>query len=240
MSFALQQRGPIEEGSERSDSRIGRGPGPHVPSDLIPVLHPKGDHMKLLRSHVSLLTAVLAIVAMIAIGAPSALAQDATPAAGAEPAHPAHIHNGSCSTLADVVYPLNDIVTYNITNSFTFGPAATPVASDMSTPMPSASASETQPVLFSYTHIDANIGDLLTGAFALNVHESAENIQNYIACGNIPACAAAACSAVTGVVVDLVPLNSSGYFGAARIDADPNGGSNVTVFLFHPSMATSS
>jgi len=196
--------------------------------------------MKTLRNHVSLLTALLALVAMIAMGTPAALAQDATPTASAEPAHPAHIHNGSCTALADVVYPLSDIVTYNLTNSFSFGPAATPDASEMATPMPSAATSETQPVLFSYTHIDANVGELLTGAFAINVHESAENIQNYIACGSIPACNAAACSSVTGVVVDLAPLNSSGYFGAARIDADPNGGSNVSVFLFHPSMTASS
>jgi len=233
MSVSLQQLGPIEEGSERGDSRLRSTPDPHFPSDLISVSHLKGDHMKLMRNHISRLTALLAIVAMIAIGAPAALAQDATPTAGAEPAHPAHVHNGTCTTLADVVYPLNDIVTYNLTNSFTFGPAATPEASDMATPMPSASASETQPVLFSYTHIEANVGDLLTGAFAVNVHESAENIQNYIACGSIPACNAAACTSVTGVVVDLAPLNSSGYFGAARIDADPNGGSNVSVFLFN-------
>src|SRR6476619_1242227 len=152
--------------------------------------------MKLFRSRVSLWIALLAIVATLAMGAPSALAQDATPTAGAEPAHPAHIHNGTCETLADVVYPLNDIVTYNVTNSISFGPAATPDASALATPLPSASVTETTPVLFSYTHIDANVGDLLTGAYAINVHESADNIQNYIACGTIPVCNAAACSAV--------------------------------------------
>ena len=173
---------------------------------------------------------------MLALGTTSALAQDATPTAAAEPPHPVHIHSGTCDALGDVVYPLNDITTYTITNSFSFGPAATPEAGSMATPLPGVSVTETTPVLFSFTHIDANLVDLVDGGYAINAHESAENIQNYIACGNIPPCTAAACPAVTGVVIELAPQNDSGYFGVARIDADPDGGSNVSVFLFHPTM----
>jgi hypothetical protein len=183
---------------------------------------------------------LLVVVAMLALGATSALAQDATPSAGAEPPHPVHIHSGTCEALGEVVYPLNDITTYTITNSFSFGPAATPEAGSMATPLPGVSVTQATPVLFSFTHVDANLVDLVSGDFAINAHESAENIQNYIACGNIPQCTAAACQAVTGVVIELAPVNDSGYFGVARIDADPNGGSNVSVFLFHPSMSTSS
>jgi hypothetical protein len=177
---------------------------------------------------------------MFALGTASAFAQDATPAAGAEPPHPVHIHSGTCDALGDVVYPLNDITTYEITKSFSFGPAATPEAGSMATPLPGVSATQATPVLFSFTHVDANLVDLVSGGYAINAHESAENIGNYIACGNIPQCTAAACQAVTGVVIELVTLNDSGYFGVARIDADPNGGSNVSVFLFHPAMPTSS
>jgi len=197
---------------------------------------PKGVDMKLVRSRVSVWTALLVVVAMMSLGSVSAFAQDATPAAGAEPAHPVHIHSGSCATLGDVVYPLTDIQTYNVTQSFSFGPAATPEAESMATPAASVSGTETTPVLFSFTHIDANLSELVTGDFAINAHESKENIQNYIACGDIPKCTAAACSAVTGVVIELATLNNSGYFGVARIDSDPNGGSNVSVFLFHPAM----
>jgi hypothetical protein len=168
------------------------------------------------------------------------LAQDATPAAGAEPAHPVHIHSGTCDALGDIVYPLHDIETYSATRTFSFGPAATPEAGSMATPMPGVSVSETTPVLFSLTHVDANIVDLVGGGYAINAHESAENIQNYIACGNIPQCTAAACSAVTSVVIELAPLNDSGYFGVAQIEADPNGGVNVGVFLFHPTMPATS
>ena len=193
--------------------------------------------MKLAGIRVAALTALLVAFAMLGLGTTAALAQDATPASGAEPAHPVHVHTGSCAALGDVVYPLNDITTYDITQSFTFGPAATPESGSMATPLPGVSASQTTPVLFSITHIDGNIAELMDGNHAINAHESAENIQNYIACGNIPQCLAAACSSVIGVVVDLAPLNDSGYFGVAKIDADPNGGSVVSVFLFHPTSA---
>jgi hypothetical protein len=176
---------------------------------------------------------------MLVHGTTSALAQDATPAAGAEAPHPVHIHSGTFDALGDVVYPLNDITTYEATNSFSFGPAATPEAGSMATPLPGVSVTQTTPVLFSITHVDANLTDLVSGGYAINAHESAENIGNYIACGNIPQCTAAACQTVTGVVIELAPLNDSGYFGVARIDADPNGGPNVAVFLFHPTMPSS-
>jgi hypothetical protein len=192
--------------------------------------------MKFGRVRISVWTSSLVVVAMLALGTSSALAQDATPTTGAEPPHPVHIHSGSCAALGDVVYPLNDITTYSITSSFSFGPAATPEASSLATPLPGMSVTETTPVLFSFTHVDANLVDLVGGGYAINAHESAENIGNYIACGDIPPCTAAACAAVTGVAVALAPVNDSGYIGVARIDADPTGGSNVSVFLFHPTM----
>lgn len=41
----------------------------------------------------------------------------------------------------------------------------------------------------STTTVDVSLESLLTGGFAINVHESAENIANYVACGDIPAAA---------------------------------------------------
>ena len=195
--------------------------------------------MKLARVRLSLLTASLVVFALLALGATPALAQDATPIPGAEPAHPVHIHSGTCAALGEVVYPLQDIVTYNITNAFSFGPAATPEADAAATPMPSIGAIQTTPVLFSFTHVEADVADLVGGGFAINAHESAENIQNYIACGDIPPCTSAACPAVTGITIALAPQNDSGYVGIARIEAARDGGSNVSVFLFHPEMPTS-
>jgi len=196
--------------------------------------------MKLKNARLFLWAGLLVTATMLALGALPALAQDATPTAGAEPAHPVHIHSGTCDALGDVVYPLNNIETYNVSKSFSFGPAATPEASAAATPAASISATQTTPVLFSFTHVDAELADLVTGGFAINAHESADNIQNYIACGNIPACTSEACPLVAGVVIELAPLNGSGYFGVARIDSDPDGGSNVSVFLFHPQMPATS
>ena len=194
--------------------------------------------MKLVRIRNAFMAALLVAVAMLTLGTAAAFAQDATPTASAEPAHPVHIHSGTCDALADVVYPLTDIVTYTATNSFSFGPAAP--AADSATPMAEVTMSESTPVLFSFTHIDATVADLVTGGFAINAHESMENIQNYIACGTIPACTAPACAAVSGVSIALEPQNDSGYFGVARIDNDAEGGANVSVFLFHPAMPASS
>ncbi len=185
----------------------------------------------MIRTRVALWTVLLVIGALLATGA-SALAQDATPTTGGED-HPAHIHSGTCDNLGEVVYPLNNVQTYTVDRSFTISPVASPAAGEMASPSPIVSITSTTPVLFSFTHVpDANIVDLIAGGYAVNTHESVANIGNYIACGNIPTCTGIACPAVTGVVVPLSELNNSGYVGVANIEADPNGGVNVTVFLF--------
>ena len=196
--------------------------------------------MSIVQFRISFWSVLLFAIATLAFGATSGQAQEATPSAVVEAPHPVHVHAGTCDALGDVVNPLNDITTYAITNSFSFGPAATPEADSTASPAAGVSVTQTTPVLFSFTHIDANVVDIVAGVFAINAHESAENIQNYIACGNVPQCTASACSAVTGVAIELAPQNESGYFGVARIDADPEGGSNVSVFLFHPAPPSSS
>jgi hypothetical protein len=42
----------------------------------------------------------------------------------------------------------------------------------------------------STTMVDVPLDKIQTGGFAINVHESAANIANYVACGNIPAASA--------------------------------------------------
>ena len=41
------------------------------------------------------------------------------------------------------------------------------------------------PVETSQTLVDATLDDLLAQPYAINVHESQDNIQNYIACGDL-------------------------------------------------------
>lgn len=111
-----------------------------------------------------------------------------------EAPHPIHIHAGTCDNLGDVVFPLTD-VTLN-TAGETFGSPAIAVEE-------------------SETEVAATLNDLLSAPHAINIHESADAIQNYIACGNIG-----------GRVVDgdleigLREVNGSGHYGIAKLDGD--------------------
>ena len=138
-----------------------------------------------------------AAFALLGVAASQVSAQGAQ----AEP-HPAHIHPGTCAELDPTpAYPLNDVAL---------------VAPDA----PAGS------VEVSHTTIDATLDELVAGPFAINVHESAENVANYIACGD-----------VAGPVVDgllLIPLheqNDSGYSGIAALGVNDAGGTDVSVYL---------
>ena len=73
----------------------------------------------------------------------------------------------------------------------------------------------------STTVVDVPLASLETGGFAINVHESAANIANYVACGNIAAMAAAAAPAATpalpktgGVPITAIVLAAGALLGA--------------------------
>jgi hypothetical protein len=128
----------------------------------------------------------------------AASAQGATP--GASMAHPAHIHAGTCAELdPNPTHPLNDVTQV-----------------------------EDSDVATSTITVDATLDDLLASPFAINAHESAENIANYVACGDI-----------AGPVVDgtlLVPMweqNDSGLSGVAVLQTNDAGGTDVTVYLVY-------
>lgn len=126
----------------------------------------------------------------VAISAPLAQAQDA----GHAP-HPAHIHSGTCDNLGDIVYPLTDVRENTAGESF--------------------GASDAVVVETSETDVDAALSAILGEPHAINIHESADNIQNYIACGNIGG------RVVDGdLLIGLNEVNGSGYRGVAELDAD--------------------
>src|SRR5215204_3474625 len=116
--------------------------------------------------------------------------------------HPAHIHSGSCAELGDVVYPLTEI---------------TEVGGDAER----TGAASAIPVKSSSTVVDTPLQDLVDGDFAINVHESAEEIDTYIACGDIG-------GAVTTdegeteneLIIGLGELNGSGHTGIAWLGAE--------------------
>ena len=140
----------------------------------------------------------------------------ATPTGGIEASHPAHIHAGTCEELGDVVFPLNDVAPLDA--------EATPAAS------PAAGAGDV--VAESITEVEASLDDILATEHAINVHESAENIQNYIACGDLTG------PASDGELrIELKELNGSGYTGEAHLLDNGDGTTTVTVTLMTTSGA---
>jgi len=79
---------------------------------------------------------------------------------------------------------------------------------------------------WSVTDVQTSLDDLLGEPYAINVHESPENIQNYIACGDL-----------TGTPTDnkleikLEELNASGLEGGAVLEDNGDGTTTVTVWL---------
>jgi hypothetical protein len=127
--------------------------------------------------------------------------------------HPAHIHSGTCETLGDVVYPLNDLTAPDR--------MSTPMAGMASTPMAGREV-----VAQSITTIDTSLDDLLGEDYALNVHESAEKIDVYIACGDVKGT-----PNDDQLQIDLHELNNSGYQGMARLTDNGDGTSTVEAVL---------
>ncbi|HEY7031058.1 MAG TPA: cupredoxin domain-containing protein [Thermomicrobiales bacterium] len=142
--------------------------------------------------------AVVALTGFVAFGASPGAAQqaDTTP-------HPDHIHQGSCAQLdPNPQYPLNNV---------------TQRMNGDSTPSPSdfVGAQSAIPVETSSTEIDVKLDDLLSSPHALNVHESAQNIPHYIACGDLGGYVIS-----DTLVIGLFPQNNSGFSGVAILQRD--------------------
>jgi len=134
-------------------------------------------------------------------------------AAQEQESHPAHIHSGACGTgLGDVVYPLD-----NVGGGTMMG---TPVTGQQ------MGATDAIPVQTSTTVVKTTLADLVGEAYAINVHESADNIQNYIACGNIGGMVMG-----SDLSIGLAELNNSGYSGVAWLHDNGDGTTTVLVGL---------
>lgn len=162
--------------------------------------------------------AVLLTAAGLMVGMAGAIAQDATPSAGnmaAGRAHPAHIHSGTCDTLGDVVFPLMDVTLPERTMA---SPEATP---------------DINLVAESVTTVDVALEDILAAEHAINVHLSADEIDVYIACGDITG------EPGDGLLdVNLEELNGSGYTGQATLVANDDDSTTVTVTIVETALGT--
>lgn len=162
-----------------------------------------------------LVAGTILVGSIVGAGAGITLAQDDDSAS--QPSHPAHIHAGSCAELdPNPVAPLNNV---------------TPRLNDDEDDNAAQGILTAPRVLYSESDdIELNFeDDVLASSHAIVVHESEENIQNYIACADIG-----------GVVVDdelvvsLQPVNDSGYTGIVKLDADDEGEVDVEIYLAEP------
>ncbi len=181
------------------------------------------------------LTAFVFMLGLASIAGVSA--QESNPA-GEEPGaaagnipHPAHIHSGTCAELGDVVFPLTDVAVADPNASPEASPslalASTAVASPVvASPVASPQVGTEGAVAESSTEVAASLDDILAEEHAINVHESAENIGNYIACGDLTG------TATDGqLTIGLQELNNSGYTGEAHLQDNGDGTTTVTVYV---------
>ena len=129
--------------------------------------------------------------------------------------HPAHIHSGTCAELGDVVAPLTEVAH--------IGADAERTGADSSIP-----------VKTSVTVVDMPLQEIIDGGHTINIHLSPEEIDVYIACGDIG-------GVITmdegeeenELIIGLGELNESGHTGIAWLGADGDT-TRVRVSLVEP------
>jgi hypothetical protein len=151
------------------------------------------------------------LIASLAVGGMTAatIAQDATPEAtptGPTP-RPAHIHTGTCAEVGEVVQPLTDLV----------APVGTSAGSA------DATVAET-----SFTSVPLTLDAILAADHVINIHMSADQIDQYIACGAL----GGVLDANGALVVGLGPQDGSGWHGIAFLSPGADGAStDISVFI---------
>ncbi len=152
----------------------------------------------------------VAALAALSLLAPVAIAQ--TPVAGDGP-HPAHIHTGTCAELGEVVLPLTEVAAPDGEQS---------------------GAESALPIKTSHTVVEAPLEEIIAGGHAINVHLSAEEIGEYIACGDIGGVVTAEDEdGEMELTIALGELNGSGHVGVAWLGANGDQ-TEVSVTLIEP------
>lgn len=168
---------------------------------------------------VASIVAGFALLAGSLAGANVAAQDGATPAVTEDDVpRPAHIHTGTCDELGEVVYPLSEVTGVTIQGS----PVASPVVDQVASP----EVVQGEVVIESITTVDVSLDELVSSDHAVNVHDSAENIQTYIACGNV-----AGDPSDGELPIALEELNGSGFSGSAILTDNGDGTTTVTITL---------
>lgn len=151
----------------------------------------------------------------IALGTILAMAVVVAPAAGALAQdemtdevvpHPSHIHTGVCPAPGDVIAPLSDVS--GIPGDSVGVGSAIHVEAGIST-------------------VELALADILAADHAFVVHQSADDMGTYIACGDI----GGQLIGESDLPVGLGPVGESGYSGIAWLSDNGDGTTGVTVFL---------
>jgi plastocyanin len=122
------------------------------------------------------------------------------------PPRPSHIHVGDCDEPGEVIQPLTSLTV--------------PVG-DVS------GNSDAVVAEAAFTSIPQSLDELLAEDHALKVHLSKEQIQTYIACGDI----GGAVDADGALIVGMKELDDSGYAGIAYLVPAANGTTSVSVMI---------
>lgn len=133
------------------------------------------------------------------------------------PAHPAHIHSGTCDELDPAPKAPLSYVSVLVSES-----------DDENANTPRGVLTAGRVLLSTTEGVEFSMDDILGEAHSINIHLSDEEVDTYIACGEIG-----------GVPVDgdlyigLRDVNGSGYSGVARLSEDGDS-TNVDIFLTEP------
>jgi hypothetical protein len=124
----------------------------------------------------------------------------------ASPPRPSHIHIGGCDELGEVVQPLTNLT---VPTGELLGSGGAVIAEA------------------AFTNIPQPLSAFLEEDHALKVHLSREQIQVYLACGDI----GGTVDADGALIVGMKELDDSGYAGIAYLVPAGNGGTNISVMI---------
>jgi len=124
----------------------------------------------------------------------------------ASPPRPSHIHSGDCDEPGEVIQPLNSLTV--------------PVGDVTGN-------SDAVVAEAAFTSIPQSLDELLAEDHALKVHLSADQIQTYLACGDI----GGAADADGALIVGMKELDDSGYAGIAYLVPAADGSTSVSVMI---------
>src|SRR5215211_9014107 len=161
---------------------------------------PRSEMMSPLRFVTNAITVLLVLIGGLFLGSSPAPAQEASPP------RPSHIHDGDCDELGQIIQPLTALTV----------------------PVGQVSGNKDAVVAeAAFTVIPLSLDELLATDHALKVHLSKEQIQIYLACGDI----GGTVDANGALIVGMKELGTSGYTGIAYLAPAGGGTTSVSVMI---------